>query len=348
MGQTKDSRTASDRGRVTNPSLGGRASRSGRSDGRGAVGEAAASSESDSVKEGTPPESGGARHVKLLAAAGLAALFFWAYWPTLAELTRVWSNQPDYSHGYFVPLVSAFFLWVKRDRFPGLAAGVAWAGLALVALSLVMRYLSALWWFRPMDGWSMLVWLAGAVWVLGGAKVLRWSLPAIAFLLFMIPLPFKFERSLSTPLQTTATNLSTWSLQVLGQPALAEGNTILIGDVRLEVEEACSGLRIFMGIIALAFAYVILVPRPWWERMLLLVGVVPIALVANATRIVITGLLNLYVSGEAAQRFTHDVAGWVMIPFAAALFALLLWYLGALFREVEVVDVGAVVRKARR
>jgi exosortase/archaeosortase family protein len=102
-----------------------------------------------------------------------------------------------------------------------------------------------------------------------------------------------------------------------------------------------------MGIVALAFAYVAIVRRPWWEKAVLLASVVPIALVANATRVVITGLLYQYVSGEAGQKFTHDAAGWVMILFAAGLFALVLWYLGKLVREVEVVEVDSVVRRER-
>jgi exosortase len=172
-------------------------------------------------------------------------------------------------------------------------------------------------------------------------------MPSVAFLWFMVPLPFSAERWLSLPLQRVATKLSCWALVSLGQPALAEGNTILIGDFRLEVEQACSGLRIFVGVVALAFAYLIIVRRAWWEKALLLVSVIPIALIANSTRIVITALLNQYVSGEAAQRFTHDVAGWVMILYAAGLFALVLWYLGKLVREVELVDVGEVVRRER-
>ena len=133
----------------------------------------------------------------------------------------------------------------------------------------------------------------------------------------------------------------------MGQPALSEGNTIHLGEHQLEVEQACSGLRIFVGIVALAFAYVIIVRRPWWEKALLLVSVVPIALVANATRIVGMGLLTQLVSTEAGQHFAHDVSGYVMIPFAAGLFALVLWYLGKLIREVELVDVSATVRRER-
>ena len=137
-------------------------------------------------------------------------------------------------------------------------------------------------------------------------------------------------------------------LQMLGQPALAEGHTIHLGEHQLEVEQACSGLRIFIGIGALAFAYVVIVRRAWWEKAVLLLSVVPIALIANATRVVATGLLYQYVSGEAARKFSHDAAGWVMILFAAGLFALVLWYLGKLVREVEPVEMDGVVRRGSR
>ena len=185
------------------------------------------------------------------------------------------------------------------------------------------------------------------VWLFAGWRVLWWSLPSIMFLWFMVPLPFRFERALSLPLQGVATKLSCWILQFLGQPALAERHIILLGDNRLEVEQACSGLRIFVGILALAFAYVIVVRRSWWERALLLASAIPIALLANASRIVATGLLYQYASGEAARKFAHDAAGWVMILFAAGLFALVLWYLCRLVREVEMVEVGSLVRRER-
>jgi exosortase/archaeosortase family protein len=116
----------------------------------------------------------------------------------------------------------------------------------------------------------------------------------------------------------------------------------------LQVADACSGLKIFVGIMALAVACVILVRRSWWERAILLASALPIALVANATRITITGLLYQYVSDEAAKAFTHNWVGYAMIVFAAGLFALLLWFLGKLVQEVEVVEVGAVLQRRRR
>jgi exosortase len=277
----------------------------------------------------------------------LGAAFAWAYWPTLVGLVRAWDRQPDYSHGFLVVPLAVYFLWARRDRFPATGAKWAWAGLIAIGLSIVMRMLGARLFIDAIDGYSIMLWAAGLAWLLGGWRVAVWSLPSIAFLWFMVPLPFSAERWLSLPLQGVATKMSCWVLVSLGQPALAERHTILIGDFRLEVEQACSGLRIFMGVVALAFAYLIIVRRAWWEKALLLVSVIPIALIANSGRIVVTGLLNQYVSGEAAQKFTHDVAGWVMIPFAALLFALVLWYLAKLMREVELVDVGEVVRRER-
>jgi exosortase/archaeosortase family protein len=93
---------------------------------------------------------------------------------------------------------------------------------------------------------------------------------------------------------------------------------------------------------------VVIVRRAWWEKAVLLLSVIPIALIANATRVVATGLLYQYVSGEAARKFSHDAAGWVMIVFAAGLFALVLWYLGKLVRDVEPVEIDGVVRHGSR
>ncbi len=274
----------------------------------------------------------------------LAAVFAWAYWPTLVGLARAWERQPDYSHGYLVLPLALYFLWARRERFPGVAAGFAWPGLALIVLGIGVRMLAAHFYIEAVDGWSIMVWAAGVAWLLGGWRVMLWGMPSIAFLWFMVPLPWHAERVLSLPLQKIATKLSCFALVSLGQPALARENTILIGDYQLGVEQACSGLRIFVGIVALAFAYLVLVRRAWWEKALLLVSVVPIALIANSTRIVVTALLYRYVSGDAAQEFVHEWAGFVMIPYAAGLFALVLWYLGKVTYEVEAVEVKDILR----
>ncbi len=277
----------------------------------------------------------------------MAVVFAWAYWPTLGQLVGEWNRQADYSHGYLVPPLALWILWARRSSFPGLSLKWAGLGLLLLAASVGLRVFAARFYFDTIDAWSILVWIAGAVWLLAGWRVLYWSLPGIAFLGFMVPLPFRVERWLSLPLQHVATTLSCWTLQSLGQPSFREGNVIFVREIPLNIVEACSGLRIFVGIVALAFAYLMLTRRAWWEKLLLLASVVPVALVANAARIVASGLLYQCFAGEEARKMIHDAAGLVMIPLAAALFAGVLWYIRKLFPEVEMAVVETVVRSDR-
>ena len=94
-----------------------------------------------------------------MAGALLAVTFVWAYWSTLEQLVTTWNNQPDYSHGFLVPLLSVFILWTARDRFPGFAAQIAWSGLALVVLSIALRGVAGYYYLVPLDGWTIPLWI---------------------------------------------------------------------------------------------------------------------------------------------------------------------------------------------
>ncbi|HVX15448.1 MAG TPA: exosortase/archaeosortase family protein [Pirellulales bacterium] len=268
----------------------------------------------------------------------LIPLFFWSYWPVFGNLWRAWGQEADYSHGYLVGPVALAFLWVRRASCPVPKGWLSLGSLLLIACSVGLRIAGALWYVEALEGWSMLLWLAGACWLLGGLHMLRYCAPAIGFLVFMIPLPFRAEGLLSLPLQRIATVASCWILQCLGQPAISEGNMVLINDTRLMVAEACSGLRIFMSILALAYAYCVLIDRPWWIKLILLAAALPIALITNALRIVATGLTHEFVSSHAADVFAHDLAGWMMLPVAGCLMCALLRYLALLFVQVETVS----------
>jgi exosortase len=271
----------------------------------------------------------------VLACLGMAsAAFVWTYWPTFLKLVNAWSVEPDYSHGYFIVPLSLYFLWFRRDsmpkpRYPG------WGGLTLILAALAMHLFGSRYYLESLNGWSMILWLAGATWLLGGRALFRWSLPSVAFLVFMVPLPYRVESMFRLPLQRLATESSCWLLQSLGLPALAEGNVIAIADLRLEVAQACSGLRIFVSIMALASAYSIVARRPWQTKLLVFAGALPIAVLANATRVTLIGVLNHLASASAAERLTHDMAGLFVIVLAAALMACLVWYLSRLFIEVR-------------
>lgn len=294
----------------------------------------------------TGPAAIGFPPLKLALAAACLALGVWAYLPTLRELVLTWDRVPDYSHGFLVIPLAILFLWIRRSTFPGIAASSPTLGLFLLAMSLGLRFVGNRFHFTFMDGWSLVPWTAAIVAVLGGWPLLKWSLPSVGFLIFMIPLPFRVEGELSGPLQRIATRLSTTALQLLGQPAFAQGNVILMGDDRLEVAQACSGLRLFMSIVALTYAYLAMMRGPWWEKVMLALACIPIAIISNSARIVATGLLYRLTDNEWMRHLAHDSAGWAMILFACSLLGLLLGYLRILFVEVEQVDMRTVVRSA--
>jgi exosortase len=177
--------------------------------------------------------------------------------------------------------------------------------------------------------------IAGFFLLVGGPRVLAWSWPATAFLLFMVPLPYFVEHAVAGPLQSLATAASTYILQTIGLPAISEGNVIRIGKGTIEVEQACSGLSMLMIFFALATAMAILVRRPLLDRLVILLSAAPIAIVANVFRITATGLAQEWFGPEAAQKIFHDWAGWMMMPLALALLWLELGALSLVLRDYK-------------
>lgn len=263
----------------------------------------------------------------------IAALY--AYWPTLTWIEDAWRNEPDYSHGYLVPLLALFLVWDRRDTFPGFASDVRFTGVLLIVAAIAMRFLGRLVYAEFFDAYSILPFIAGVVWVLFGRRAMVWALPAIGFLFFMIPLPFQAESLLSWKLQGVATTLSTVMLRVFGQPAVSEGHVIWIADQKLMVEQACSGLRIFIGVAALAYFWVVMARRNWLDRVILIAAVIPLAVLVNAMRITTVGLLYRWIGDEASRAAIHDWSGYLMIPAAFGALWLIKQFWEHAYRPVE-------------
>jgi exosortase len=246
-------------------------------------------------------------------------------------MVRRWFQDPQYSHGVLVPVFALGLLWARRDRAtPGLHP--SWYGLAILAASALMRLTGAFIYLDWLDSASFLVTIAGVVVLLGGSAALRWSWPALGFLVFMLPLPFQLEAALSRPLQGLATAASTYCLQTLGFPALAQGYTIVIDNVRIGVLEACNGLGMLLTFFALATATAIVIRRPFITKLAIVASAVPIALVLNIARITVTGVLHRTVGATVANVVFHDLAGWIMMPLALGL----LWLELLLFERLFV------------
>lgn len=255
----------------------------------------------------------------------------WAFWPTLQGLAHKWATDPGYSHGVLVPIFSAYLLWLRRDRWQIGSPAWGW-GLVALAVGLSLRLLGGTFIFFWFDAVALLPCLAAIVLCLGGRSAFRAAWPAIAFLFFMIPLPYKLETMLGAPLQTLASRGSTFLLQVLGQPAVREGNTIMIHDIKLGVVEACSGLRMLVTFFTFSTGVAMLSGKPALDRICIVLSAVPIALITNILRITATGVMY-QTHPQFAQRFFHDWAGWFMMPVCLAMLGAELWILNRLVLE---------------
>jgi exosortase len=265
----------------------------------------------------------------------LGTCLLWAYWSTLQGMADRWAHDPHYSHGFLVPVFAVVVLWSRRQLLRSRGLAPNWWGLALLAGAAVCRLIAAYTGLLYLDGPSLLPALAGLCLLVGGWPVLRWAWPAIAFLAFMLPLPYTVEMALAHPLRRLATAMSTYALQTMGWSAVSEGNVIVMEEVRLGVIDACSGLGMLMTFFALSTAVALVVNRPLVDRLVIVVSAVPIAVIANVARITATGVAHQLLGAQAAHDLFHVLAGWLMMPLGLGLLWLELSLLSTLLVNVE-------------
>jgi exosortase len=279
-----------------------------------------------------------------IAIAVLTVLLIYSYWPGLLNAQSSWSN-PQYSHGWIVPLFSAALLFWWRRPVEPVSLSARMAGVLLLAGSFGLRLVAARYRIVTIDMYTFVPALAGVFLLVGGWSMFRWAWAPIGFLIFMYPLPDEATRYLLGPLQTLATIVSTYALQTLGFDAFREGNQIVVGEMHLGVVDACSGLRMLTIFVALSVALVMLGERQWWENLVILASAIPIALIVNSIRITVTGLLYQVANSEVAEMVFHDLAGWVMMPMALGMLFLLQQILAHLFVTEDTAVAALALRR---
>lgn len=266
-------------------------------------------------------EQTGGRGLELVAFCLVILALGLAYAPNFSYLLQIWDSNPNYSYGYLVIPATLLILWLRRGLLDPTRM-IPWRlGWVLLVGIFVLRTLL----YERNEKWleDATIPFAAAFLALsfGGWHLLRWSLPAIFFLGFMLPLPYRVNVFLSGPLQQLATFGSRDLLELLGLPVVAEGNVINIGSRHLEVARACNGLSMLLSFITLLTAAAILVDRPLLDRLILLASAIPIALIVNILRISITGIcVHMLGSDEVllgfGLRLPHDWSGYLMMPMA--------------------------------
>jgi len=252
----------------------------------------------------------------------LGALVLILYWSTIGGLVKQWWTDSDYSHGFIVVIFSGYLLWRNRAKLketeirPSLA-GIPWIAAAMAAL-ILGTFGAELFLARA----SFVILLGGLVVYFLGWKMLRTVAAPWVVLFLMIPLPVIVFNEIALPLQFLASKLAGNTLDILGVPALREGNVITLPSISLNVVEACSGIRSLMALITLAIFYGLLMEKKIWVRAVLVVLAIPLAVGINSLRIVGSGLLGQNFGKEYAEGFFHEFSG--IVVFAATLAALVL------------------------
>lgn len=242
----------------------------------------------------------------------IAALVVAVYFRVLYKLVVDWWQIPDFSHGFLVPPFAAYVLWRKRASLLRARMVPTWTGVALMALGLVVLLLGVYGSELFLSRVSLIIVLFGMVLAFGGRKLLSETRFALLVLLLAIPIPSIVFAQITLPLQVLASKLASGLLPLFGVPVLREGNIIQLPALSLEVAEACSGIRSLMSLLTLSIVYGCLLDRPNWRRLLLALASVPIAIAANATRLLGTGLCVQYWDPQKAMGFFHEFSGWVM------------------------------------
>jgi exosortase len=267
------------------------------------------------------------RHAWLLQAFVLLGLIGFLYHGILAALVLDWWNDPNFSHGFVIPVFSLFVAWQQRKRLAALPLAPSWLGLAVIAGALIVLIVGNLGAELFLSRSSLVLLLAGMIIYFAGWRHFQALLFPWGVLFLMIPIPVIVFNEIAFPLQFLASQLATWLLSVLGVPVLREGNVIHLPVMSLEVVEACSGIRSLVSLSALAVIYAYFVEARNLWRAALVIAAIPIAVAANGLRIMGTGLVVQYWDPQKGEGFFHTFSGWIIFVLSLAMLFAVHWAL---------------------
>ena len=264
----------------------------------------------------------------LVGAAGCFGLLGLTFWASLEHFLYAWTTEENYSHGFLVPLISLYFANQAARRGPvPIRSGLGF-GSVLLVVALVGRLITVPLPVPFLGDLAFLLGLAGVCALLWGTEALRRFWFAIAFLVFMVPLPIALYTRIASPLQLMASQIATIAMNATGVPVLCEGNMMTLpGNVQMFVAEACSGMRQLTGFLALTAAVAYLSRRPAWYRAAVVASAIPIALTANVARVILTGYIMYFVNPHYASGTFHTAEGLLMMAFGLSLLRAECWVL---------------------
>jgi exosortase len=277
------------------------------------------------------PDAGKAVWPWVGAVAAMLAVLVWSYWLVVEGLIKTWQRNQNYNVGQLVPLAALYLLWHERAALARLPVRVCWWGLALLLFAQAARGFGLLLVFESVERYALVLSIVGVVLLVAGWRIfwqIRWIL---VFLFLMVPLPARVHNLISGPLQDYATGGAVFVLELMGTTITREGNVMVLNGVtQVAVAEACSGLRMLTAFVVVGSVLAYIVRRPTWQKAVLVISTVPVAIVCNLIRLVVTAELFAAVSSELANTFFHDFAGLTMMPIAIFILVGELWLMAKL------------------
>jgi exosortase len=279
-----------------------------------------------------------------LAAAGfLCVVFIWSNWFSLKDLWDIWQRSDEYSSGLLVPLLAGYVLWGRRERFvSGVVKPSLW-GLPVFAAAQAMKFFGLFFMYSSMERLSIVVSIAGLLLLLLGWEYFRKVFTVMLFLCLMLPLPASIHSSLLLPLQSWSTASAVFCLEILGYDVIRTGNIIDINGTTVAVVEACNGLRMIMAFFVIGGFIVLLSKRARWEKLMVFISCIPIALLCNTIRLAVTAIAFTVVKGEYWEKTFHDFGGYAMMPLAIGVIMSEFWLLERIV-NIRTENAEAVVR----
>lgn len=239
----------------------------------------------------------------------LSGFLLWLYYPVLSGLVSEWYENPNHSHGFLVPVIAGYFIWMRRKQLSTIALDPDNWGAVFIIGGLMVYFLGDLGAAHTTMRLSLLIVLAGVILFNYGRNFFRAIYFPFFFLLFMIPVPRYLYDIIAFPLKLFVTKYAVAVLNMFGVLVLHEGNVIMLENVTLQVVDACSGIRSLTSILVVGITLAYVSQRSTIAKIVLVLAAVPIAIFANIARIVITGLLARSYGSAAAEGFFHEFAG---------------------------------------
>jgi exosortase len=285
----------------------------------------------------------------------IAALIGYLFHREIRSVVEVWLLDSSWSHGFLIPFFRLYFINRKKEQILNLRTRPDYLGLLLLVLVLIFYVLNR---FSP-SGYEyfcrlcVIAMVGAVVLLLGGWGLVRYTWLPIVFLVFAVPLPDRFYKALTIPMRQWAAAVASALLNLV--PHLeATANGVVIDvfykgkalNPGLDVAEACAGMRLLTAFVALGVAMAYLHERPLWQRIVLLVSTVPIAIFCNIVRVTVTGFIYILIQPRYAQGIYHDLLGLAMLPLAFGLYGFVAWFMSSLFvHESDVICKDIVVRR---